>query len=209
MQVVEQFLSFQGEGPSTGCLAWFYRLLGCNLRCSWCDTKYSWIGDSQQMEDAQPPPSDVSLVVITGGEPLWNNNRNLTKKLIEGLPSDLFVEIETNGSCSPLDQDFHLVRSNIRYIVSPKFCCPMEEWKLFEFKSYGNTVYKFVVEKGEELERIEEVCKQYGIESSLVWIQPQGVSKESLLKLASELARAILVKKYNISIRLHYLIGCK
>ena len=38
--IVEKFLSVDGEGPSSGELATFIRFQGCNLRCSWCDTTY-------------------------------------------------------------------------------------------------------------------------------------------------------------------------
>ena len=44
--IVEKFLSIDGEGPSIGELATFIRFQGCNLRCSWCDTTYSWDKES-------------------------------------------------------------------------------------------------------------------------------------------------------------------
>ena len=43
--VVEKFLSIDGEGPTAGELATFIRFQGCNLRCSWCDTTYSFCGN--------------------------------------------------------------------------------------------------------------------------------------------------------------------
>ena len=41
-KVIEKFLSIDGEGPTQGELATFIRFQGCNLRCKWCDTKYSY-----------------------------------------------------------------------------------------------------------------------------------------------------------------------
>ena len=43
--VVEIFCSIEGEGKRAGVLAQFIRLAGCNLRCSYCDTKYAWDAD--------------------------------------------------------------------------------------------------------------------------------------------------------------------
>ena len=42
MQVIEKFISINGEGLKQGELAVFIRFMGCNLRCSYCDTKYSF-----------------------------------------------------------------------------------------------------------------------------------------------------------------------
>ena len=42
LRVNESFLSFQGEGPSSGERAVFLRLSGCNLTCSWCDSAHTW-----------------------------------------------------------------------------------------------------------------------------------------------------------------------
>ena len=44
--VIETFVSIDGEGPTSGELATFIRFSHCNLRCSWCDTTYSWDGTS-------------------------------------------------------------------------------------------------------------------------------------------------------------------
>ena len=40
--IIEKFVSIDGEGPTAGELATFIRFQGCNLRCSWCDTTYSF-----------------------------------------------------------------------------------------------------------------------------------------------------------------------
>ena len=42
IKLVNMFYSFQGEGKTIGQPRLFIRLAGCNLRCKWCDTKYSW-----------------------------------------------------------------------------------------------------------------------------------------------------------------------
>jgi 7-carboxy-7-deazaguanine synthase len=81
--IVEIFHSVSGEGISAGKIVVFVRVAGCNLRCSWCDTKYSFpeSGDSVTMM----LPSEIVAkidsfgskeIICTGGEPLEEGKRN-------------------------------------------------------------------------------------------------------------------------------------
>ena len=102
MKVVEIFSSIDGEGKRTGQIATFVRLAGCNLRCSYCDTKYSFDEDScQDMSIDEIVTTCKNLgyhnITLTGGEPLLHTNEALM--LIEALcDSEFQVNIETNGS---------------------------------------------------------------------------------------------------------------
>lgn len=98
LKVNEIFLSVQGEGLSAGYPTVFVRLTGCNLRCSYCDTTYSY-DEGADMEVADVLEEVASFgykrVCLTGGEPLLQEEG--VKELLEGL-SDYEVSIETNGS---------------------------------------------------------------------------------------------------------------
>ena len=78
LPLVEEFYSIQGEGCNTGKAAYFIRVGGCDIGCSWCDTKYSWNADMHPMVDINVIAGSViaagaDSVVVTGGEPLmWN-----------------------------------------------------------------------------------------------------------------------------------------
>jgi 7-carboxy-7-deazaguanine synthase len=78
LPLVEEFYSIQGEGANTGKAAYFIRVGGCDIGCSWCDTKYAWNADMHPMVDINVIVSNViaagaDSVVVTGGEPLmWN-----------------------------------------------------------------------------------------------------------------------------------------
>lgn len=101
MKVVEIFASIDGEGKRTGQLATFIRLAGCNLRCCYCDTKYSF--DVSQAQDMSVDEiinicKNIGYhnITLTGGEPLISKEAEL---LICRLCMNNFqVNIETNGS---------------------------------------------------------------------------------------------------------------
>jgi 7-carboxy-7-deazaguanine synthase len=100
MKVIEIFRSIQGEGCSQGFPSVFLRLAGCNLDCTWCDTRYAREGGSDM------PCSEVfrmistfpgTRICITGGEPLLQGD--LLLPLLEKLHSTGHrIEIETNGT---------------------------------------------------------------------------------------------------------------
>lgn len=102
MQVVETFVSINGESTRAGELAVFIRFKGCNLCCSYCDTAWANEKDCKYEEKTVMELVDyvkstgVNNVTLTGGEPLLQSEVGV---LIEELiRSGKRVEIETNGS---------------------------------------------------------------------------------------------------------------
>ncbi|HUG82146.1 MAG TPA: radical SAM protein [Bryobacterales bacterium] len=73
LQITEIFRSIQGESTRAGLPCTFIRLTGCNLRCTWCDTTYSFYGGTPMtLDQVLRKVADFGgkLVEITGGEPL-------------------------------------------------------------------------------------------------------------------------------------------
>src|ERR1700689_2567578 len=75
MQITEIYKSLQGESTYAGLPCVFVRLTGCNLRCSWCDSEYTFQGgrkmDTEAVRDEVMRLSpNGGLVEITGGEPM-------------------------------------------------------------------------------------------------------------------------------------------
>ncbi len=99
--VTETFTSLQGEGNWAGYPCFFIRLTGCNLRCTYCDTKYSYEGGQARSVWAllkEWQDSGVPLVQVTGGEPLLQDG---VYALLEALvDKGATVLLETNGSIS-------------------------------------------------------------------------------------------------------------
>jgi 7-carboxy-7-deazaguanine synthase len=98
MVVSEIFKSIQGESTFAGLPCVFVRLTGCNLRCQWCDTTYSFHGGARMsVPEVMAKVRDFggNLVELTGGEPLLQEDVYL---LTEQLLSEGFkVLIETSG----------------------------------------------------------------------------------------------------------------
>ena len=101
MQIIEIYKSLQGESSYAGLPCVFVRTAGCNLRCVWCDSEYTFKGgrkmtvDEIQQEVRALSP-DGGLVEITGGEPLLQENDVVW--LMERLVTARYtVLIETSG----------------------------------------------------------------------------------------------------------------
>ena len=100
LPLVEEFFSIQGEGYNTGKAAYFIRLGGCDVGCSWCDSRYSWNPDLHPLVETEKiiqnvVDSGTDSVVVTGGEPLmWN--LDLLCKYLNDKKINTFVE--TSGT---------------------------------------------------------------------------------------------------------------
>jgi 7-carboxy-7-deazaguanine synthase len=107
VRVTEIFHSIQGESSHAGRPCVFVRLTGCNLRCRWCDSEYTFTGGERMSLDdvvARVKSYGAKLVEITGGEPLAQQE---SFDLIRSLCDDGFeVLIETSGSIdiTPVDK---------------------------------------------------------------------------------------------------------
>jgi 7-carboxy-7-deazaguanine synthase len=101
MQISEIYKSLQGESTYAGLPCVFVRLTGCNLRCTWCDSEFSFHGGRKMPlqdvlgEVARLSPSG-GLVEITGGEPMLQE-REVIPLMEQLLEADYKVLLETSG----------------------------------------------------------------------------------------------------------------
>jgi 7-carboxy-7-deazaguanine synthase len=125
--MVEIFETVEGEGTRAGFPTVFVRLFGCNLRCSWCDTKYSYPPEqagevmtiSQIIKEVQKYSS--RYICLTGGEPLLYGEHSLAliQALLE-IESLQDIHIETNGA---IELGYYMERIDspkVRYIMDFK-----------------------------------------------------------------------------------------
>jgi 7-carboxy-7-deazaguanine synthase len=101
MQITEIYKSIQGESTHAGLPCVFVRLTGCNLRCSWCDSEYTFTGGHRQtLEEVVAEVKRLSpsggTVEITGGEPLLQE-REVVPLMQRLLDEGYNVLLETSG----------------------------------------------------------------------------------------------------------------
>jgi len=112
LRITEIFHSIQGESTWAGVPCTFVRLTGCPLRCSWCDTTYSFHGgERMEVESIVERVRELGcpVVEITGGEPLAHRNAFLLADRL--LDEGFTVLVETSGSedIAPLDPRVHII----------------------------------------------------------------------------------------------------
>lgn len=195
MKVIEIFESIQGEGSFLGIPAVFVRLGGCNLHCSFCDTKSSWGNQGTEMEIGDIASKTLEfnseIVVITGGEPSINGE-DLYKLARQLQHFGKKVHLETNGSndidhtyfdwivCSPKEETGYRICSTadeLKYVVTTSFV-PEHDIQLTAFSAYGN---------------------------GHIWLQPEGSDMQNMWKKAVE-----IVKKHpelRVGVQLHKIMG--
>lgn len=156
--ISEIFGSIEGEGKRTGELITFIRFYGCNLRCSWCDSSYSYTNNDYTKMTLQEIITKVKEIgyrniTITGGEPLIQQDIQI---LINTLCSDkYYVNIETNGSVDI--STFRFVGYNNLFFTMD-YKCPSSNMNshmlLQNYKALNkNDVVKFVVADTQDLDK--------------------------------------------------------
>lgn len=118
MRICEIFRSIQGEGLTMGLPTTFVRTVGCNLRCSWCDTQYSMEGgEEMSLDEIMEAVGDARTVCVTGGEPLLQPDMpELIGRLLEDGKR---VVVETNGAT-----DISFVPDSPMVMISMDVKCP-------------------------------------------------------------------------------------
>ena len=203
LRITEIFPSVQGEGLRQGEPTIFIRLTGCNLNCSFCDTKYAWKGGkphsaARTLEEIKKIRQgfQADWVCLTGGEPLL---QDLTE-LAEGLKKEGFqIQVETNGILyRDLPVDW--------YSVSPK---PENYDYRPEYREKAKEV-KIIVIKELNIEPIRRLRKEFPQEIPIV-LQPQSNRKWSMslgMKLFNQAAKKGL-KNIRLSCQLHKIYGLR
>jgi 7-carboxy-7-deazaguanine synthase len=168
MHIIEIYKSLQGESSFAGLPCVFVRLAGCNLRCAWCDSEYTFSGGHEMPETAilaellRLAPH-VGLVEVTGGEPMLQQ-RELIPLLHQLLALHYQVLLETSGE-RPLDS----VPREVHKIVDVK-CPGSGEHLRFRLENLATLTardeLKFVLASRADYDYAREFIRVHALESA-------------------------------------------
>jgi 7-carboxy-7-deazaguanine synthase len=162
MKINEIFYSIQGEGKWTGLPNIFIRATGCNLRCSYCDTKYAREeGSEKNIKEIMKEVKKYKCknICITGGEPLTQKE---TIKLIDELIKNKFkISLETNGSI-----DIKILTNKANLMISLDIKCPsskMHKKMIFENikKLKQKDQLKLIIKNKNDYEYAKKIISKY------------------------------------------------
>ena len=185
-----------------GRLTYFIRSAGCNLRCSWCDTKFSLNpdqGEEKSIDEILTLVGDVKNVCFTGGEPLQQPEAITLLKALSDAGKT--VVLETNGS-----KDLSNVPDRENIIISMDIKCPssgMQDRMLFSNLKLlrMKDQLKFVIADRTDLEYAERIVSEYDPDTNIIFSPVGGVGLE-------ELAEEVVSKKLDVRVlpQLHKII---
>lgn len=205
---------------------------GCDSYASW-HPAFKHLSPSYSIDEAidamlaltpnhrwqQDNGNDVHLV-ITGGEPLLGWQQLYPELLSNSKMRDLRnLTFETNGTQRLhkefkyfLNDNYHLLRNNITFSVSPKLSASGESWEdaicpnvIKEYSQVGFTYLKFVIDKQEDFDEVDRAVKEYRTVgfNGPVYVMPVGGTDDAYFSNTKHIADEALARGYRYSPRLH------
>jgi 7-carboxy-7-deazaguanine synthase len=167
MHIIEIYKSLQGESSFAGLPCVFVRLAGCNLRCAWCDSEYTFSGghkmsDLEILAEVQRLSPTGGLIEITGGEPMLQE-RELVPFMRQLVAMGYQVLIETSG-----ERPLELVPREVHKIVDVK-CPGSGEHLRFRPENLATLTacdeLKFVLTAREDYDYARDFIRNHALES--------------------------------------------
>ena len=212
VRLIENFTSWQGEGPDSGRTMIILRFKTCNLKCSWCDTQVKMRVSAEApylLSDIQKTIDEKRAgILVTGGEPTVRNHFNEALHLLIGLDYPV-ANVESNG----FDLEELVKRTpaskNVKFMYSPKIFTYKDFEKTIEkskqlFK-FDRIYFKIVWQEG----LVDEYCYWLSKEveekqaAERIWLMVEGVTRADLIRNSEKVFDACEKYKFNFSSRDH------
>ncbi len=214
VKLIENFYSFQGEGPDSGKSMLILRFKQCDRvenknPCLWCDTLVKMRIQNEASYDILDIQKGIRErncgILLTGGEPTFGENLHQTICLLNKLIYPI-ANVETNGfNLVELIRAVTDVSKNIKFVYSPKIFNTddlNEAHKVLDLIQYDKRVYLKVVCDNTFLVE-NEFLSEISIDNSRVFLMPEGKTKEDIIKNAPHTFDLCEKYKFNFSSREH------
>ena len=216
VKLIENFQSYQGEGPDMGQAMIILRFKTCNLKCSWCDTQVKMRISAEsphQLSDIQKVINETrSGLLITGGEPTVPRHIDDTVMLLNKLDYPI-ANVESNGYDLETLIDKTSKYKTVHFMFSPKIFNEEDSgWavkKATILLDMEDVYFKIVYEDNP---LIKDFCKWLSRKLELyhshrVWLMPEGTTRADLIRNSAAVFDACEKYRFNFSSRSHIIYG--
>jgi organic radical activating enzyme len=217
VKLIENFISWQGEGVDSGRPMIILRFKTCNRNCSWCDTSVKMRISAEapyQLSDIQKTIHEKNAgLLITGGEPTVNKHFDEMVMLLNELEYPI-ANVETNGfrlydALNAVDK-----RKPVKFIFSPKIFNP-DDWELAvktleSISPFNNVFIKIVYENNPYIDQFLYLLdvEYKGLKwDHRIWLMPEGTTRSELIKNAEKVFDVCEKYGFSFSSRDHIIYG--
>jgi len=218
VKLIENFVSWQGEGPDSGKTMIILRFKTCNRNCSWCDTSVKMrvsAEASYNLSDIQETVFQRAAgLLITGGEPTVPKHFDETVTLLNDLHYPC-ANVESNGFKLPELVEAVSFDKPVKFMYSPKVFGANDESEardtLEKLQQYQNVYLKLVYEPDNKysmgfMYHVIDNAKDL-INNQRVWLMPMGTNRADLIKNAGPVFDVCEKYNFNFSSRSHIMFG--
>lgn len=220
IKLIENFVSWQGEGPDSGQAMIILRFKNCNLNCPWCDTKVKMRISAEAPYSLKEIQDTIiktrTGLLITGGEPTLDKYLEDTLSLINDLEYPI-ANVESNGH-----QLLELIKrsdptKNVHFMYSPKIF-NNDDLELarkrtallleaYPDRVYIKAVYEDIPEMIQYCEWLSNYIGTHVSNFNKVWLMPEGTNRADLISNAGRVFDVCEKYRFNFSSRSHIIFG--
>lgn len=216
VKLIENFCSYQGEGPDSGQAMIILRFKTCNRKCPWCDTAVKMRISAEapyQLSDIQETIYKTrSGLLITGGEPTVPRHIDEVILLLNELNYPI-ANVETNGYDLLGLYGKVSLGKNIHFIYSPKLfhsddleiAMELTEKIIKHDNIFIKVVYEDEILVRNYLDFLTSIIDRNKVHK--VWLMPEGINRPDLIKNSEIVFDACEKYKFNFSSRNHIIFG--